>query len=103
MISSVHAVRVGHGFAEAIQILTDHRDSDSGSLFNGCVESTILGSWQYMEVTVMDIVVMVVMVRLVVVVEICISIKFQVELAILDICVLFLEDRALFFPCYAID
>jgi len=61
-----------------------------------------------MEVTVMDIVVMVVtvmvvMVRFVVIVKIIISIKFQVEAAILDICVLFLEDRALFFPCYIID
>jgi len=56
-----------------------------------------------MEVTVMDIVVMVVMVRLVVVVEIGISIKFQVKAAFLDICVLFLEDRVLFIPCHAID
>ena len=54
-----------------------------------------------MEVTVVNVVVMVVTVM--VVIEIGISIKFQVEAAILDICVLFLEDRALFFPCYAID
>jgi len=56
-----------------------------------------------MEVTVMYVVVMVVMVRLVVTVEIGISIKFQLEAAILDLCVLFLENRVLFFPCYIID
>merc|ERR1719195_1348968 len=79
----------------------DHHDTNSGSFLDSCVKSAILGSWQNMEVLI--IVRIVTRVLAFIVMIISISIKFQLEVAILDLCILLLVSRALTLPCNVIN
>jgi len=89
--SLVH-IFTGHVISEHVQLILDHCDSNSGSFLDSSVESSILGSWQHMEVTLFMII------TVITVIELRTFFQLQHELAIFDICVLFHENRVHFLP-----